>query len=60
MSVRPATKSDIERLVDLNMEVHELHVVHLPDFFKPAQRGDLAAFFAEMLQADYAAGLGGV
>ncbi len=49
MSVRTATGADIERLVDLNMEVHDYHVAHLPYFFKTANREDLAAYFREVL-----------
>ncbi len=51
MSVRPATPADIERLVDLNSEVHDLHVAELPAYFKPVSRADLAAYFADMLEA---------
>jgi diamine N-acetyltransferase len=49
MSVRQATPADIERLVDLNMEVHDLHVAHLPTLFKPARREDLASYFEQTL-----------
>ncbi len=51
MSVRRATKADVGRLADLNTEVHDLHVAHLPYFFKPARPEDLTAFFERMLEA---------
>src|SRR5512135_3544181 len=52
MSVRRATPADIERLADLNLEVHDLHVAHLPWFFKPAERDKVAAAFTEKLSAE--------
>jgi diamine N-acetyltransferase len=51
MSIRRATKADIDRLVDLNIEVHDLHVAHLPFFFEQINRRDVAAYFAGMLDA---------
>ncbi len=52
MRVRLAAQADIERLVDLNLEVHDLHVAHLAGFFKPARREDLAEYFEAMLERE--------
>jgi ribosomal protein S18 acetylase RimI-like enzyme len=49
VSVRLATRADIERLVDLNNEVQELHLAQLPHVFKPARREDLRAYFEQTL-----------
>src|SRR3974390_3130499 len=51
MSVRRATDADLGRLVDLSMEVHDLHVAQLSYFFKPVGREEQAAFILEMLAA---------
>lgn len=54
MSVRLASAADLERLVELNLEVHDLHVAHMPDLFKPADPEDVSAYFAAMVAADAA------
>jgi diamine N-acetyltransferase len=50
MSIRQAMKADVERLADLNMEVHDLHVAHMPGVFKPARHEDLAAYYDGLLE----------
>ncbi len=51
MSVRRATEGDLQRLVDLNLEVHDLHVAHLPYVFEPIDREAVVAFFGNLLNA---------
>jgi diamine N-acetyltransferase len=51
MSIRQATKADVERIADLSMEVHDIHVAHWPTVFKPAGHEDVAAYFAGLLEA---------
>ncbi len=56
MSVRGATREDLERMADLMSEVVDQHVRHMPDVFKPAKREDILAYLSELLNAPNAWG----
>ena len=51
MSIRRATPADIEALVGLMDEVHDLHVAHLPWVFRPALQREMLAYFDELLDS---------
>jgi GNAT superfamily N-acetyltransferase len=50
ISVRQADGSDAELLTNLNRFVQELHVMHMPQLFKPADTSLVAGWFRTMLQ----------
>jgi ribosomal protein S18 acetylase RimI-like enzyme len=52
MSIRPATSADIPRLAELTMEVHDLHVAHMPELFTPASRGALRSYYRDLLGSE--------
>jgi ribosomal protein S18 acetylase RimI-like enzyme len=51
MSVRSASREDLEHLVDLMSEVVDEHVCHLPYVFKQATREDMVEYLTELLDS---------
>jgi ribosomal protein S18 acetylase RimI-like enzyme len=51
MSVRSATREDLEHLVNLMNEVVDQHVRHLPYVFKQASREDIVEYLTELLNS---------
>ena len=49
-NVRPAVVGDEESLAILNGAVHELHVAHRPQYFKPTRAPDVSAWFKSLLE----------
>ena len=49
MNIRTAGKADIEEIVALNDEVHDIHVRLFPDVFKPTEAATLTEWFASWI-----------
>jgi GNAT superfamily N-acetyltransferase len=50
VTIRRALLGDESLLAELNSFVHELHVTNDPAYFKPAVKGEVAAWFRELLE----------
>jgi hypothetical protein len=49
VSIRAARPQDTELLATLNAEVQALHIAHKPQFFRPVQFAEIAAWFRTQL-----------
>jgi ribosomal protein S18 acetylase RimI-like enzyme len=52
VAIRQATVGDLPALVALNRWVHDLHVAHAPDRYRPTEPATLADWFASRLGAE--------
>jgi len=49
VTLRPAVVTDARTLAALNRFVHDPHLAQRPDYFKPTEAEDVAAWFASLL-----------